>query len=663
MGIRPKIFLLFLAIGVVPLLLIVVFNYVNSLRAAESLLRDDAERERAAIVNNIEEGLRLRENELTALSRSRSILDYTAHRSKTEQAAAAPDKFKSGINTEISPTRMLTLAASQSSAANDSDLHEVEAEINSFLLGRQKYYSAITCLHSNLEVLFQTGIVHEDSSSWVPLKTDVLPLRDPLPDASFWTTYNPELIRSPVMKESFGSTLRYIAPVLASEKSFARDALVFDLKLDPLLSDAVDDRPRIAANPANASAQTASPRLVVILDRDGNIIYHTNEALRYQMAASAMPASFKPIADAMKRGESGESFYDSSGGERWLVVYRPLATRDLAVAVAANETAATKSLRRTGWLTIIASALIGLFAAALLTHLASRPSRSIENMTENAVAIAGGRLDQRLEVRSSDDLRPFADTFNQMKDQLREQMAREAEARQFQSFMRLSAMLTHDLKNAISALSLLVTNMERQFHREEFRADALVSLKEAANKLRHIVSKLSDPVETLSGEYKRPVPTDLVPILKRIIASNAEPARPIIEIETRLPETLTAPVDAERIEKVFENLVINAVEAMSAQKKQGQLTVEAGERSDSEIFVQVSDTGPGMSEEFQRQRLFHPFATTKRQGVGLGLYTCREVVRAHGGHIDVESKEGSGTCFRVVLPSKQITWTKDKSGR
>jgi signal transduction histidine kinase len=61
-----------------------------------------------------------------------------------------------------------------------------------------------------------------------------------------------------------------------------------------------------------------------------------------------------------------------------------------------------------------------------------------------------------------------------------------------------------------------------------------------------------------------------------------------------------------------------------------------------------------MSRPFIEERLFHPFATTKKKGVGLGLYTCREVVRANGGSIEVESKEGAGTTFRVMLPSATI---------
>ncbi len=101
----------------------------------------------------------------------------------------------------------------------------------------------------------------------------------------------------------------------------------------------------------------------------------------------------------------------------------------------------------------------------------------------------------------------------------------------------------------------------------------------------------------------------------------------------------------------MENLIINALEAMG--DKRGTLTIAAGETDDKKPFYSVSDTGEGMSEAFIAQRLFHPFATTKRKGVGLGLYTCREVVTANGGRIDVESRQGSGTTFRVVLPSVQ----------
>jgi signal transduction histidine kinase len=59
-----------------------------------------------------------------------------------------------------------------------------------------------------------------------------------------------------------------------------------------------------------------------------------------------------------------------------------------------------------------------------------------------------------------------------------------------------------------------------------------------------------------------------------------------------------------------------------------------------------------MSDEFIRTRLYRPFSTTKNKGIGLGLFTCREVVEAHGGKLEVQSAPGAGTRFRVVLPSR-----------
>jgi signal transduction histidine kinase len=213
-------------------------------------------------------------------------------------------------------------------------------------------------------------------------------------------------------------------------------------------------------------------------------------------------------------------------------------------------------------------------------------------------------------------------------------------------------MLTHDLKNAIEALSLIVSNMERHFDNEDFRADAMKSLNLATQNLRSLVDRLTNPVTTLSGEYKRPQPVDLVPLLSRVIKLTAEPALGAQQIEMKLPESLPALVDAERIEKVIENLVLNAVEAMAG--SEGKLSVAAGTAEDGKVFFSVSDTGVGMSANFIERQLFHPFATTKKRGVGLGLYTCREVVRANAGAIEVDSREGAGTTFRVVLPSAAI---------
>jgi signal transduction histidine kinase len=314
--------------------------------------------------------------------------------------------------------------------------------------------------------------------------------------------------------------------------------------------------------------------------------------------------------------------------------------------------------RRGGWIGLVAALLLAMLSAWLLTNRWGRKSRGIERVTEGVEAIARGKLDHRIELLSSDDLRPLADNVGLMTQQLRDQIARETESRQFQSFVRLSAILTHDLKNAIEALSLTVSNMERHFENAEFRADAMKTLRGATENLRALVARLSNPVNTLSGEHKRPKPVDLVPRLRRVIATNAEPAAGTHEIKVNLPDSLFALVDVERMDKVIENLIINALEAMP--EGNGTLSIEAGKTADGKPFFSVRDTGHGMSRRFVEEKLFHPFATTKKRGVGLGLYTCREVVRANGGSIEVDSREGIGTTFRVVLPSAEINKDGEK---
>ncbi len=636
MGIRPKIFLIFFAFGVVPVLVLIYVSNLHSVETVEAMLRSDVERDAAAIARDVEERQRGQEASLVALARSASLRDYVQ---------------QTGARTQTSPP------LSADASAVDTVPSDVRADFSAFI--RNKYYASVTCLSVGRKVLFRVepdATVTENSSPRYQTRDF---LSNGNADERVWSATERVPLRAPLAREPTGMIVRYTIPVFTAEEGGVaeRGALVADMKVDALFSESAG---RII-EPAGATARTADaalpPRIIIALDSKGNIIYHSNDALRYQPVSSAMP-SFKAVADRMLQasddgGGGGWAFYDSTGS-RWLAVYRRIAPLDVSLAVAGNYSATVGRLRRRGWVNLILAFLIGVLTAIVLSVAARRTARSIERVTEGAAAIAGGQLDQRIEVRSSDETRLLAESFNIMTDRLRQQMAQEAETRQFQAFLRLSAMMTHDLKNAIAALSLIVRNMERQFHQEEFRADAMQSLTLATDKLRALVARLSGPLESLSGEFRRPGPVDLVPIIRRVLAASGIPAASI-HLETRLPATLVAAVDAERIERVVENLVINAIEAMGAHE--GKLTIVAGHTDDGKLFFSVADTGRGMSEEFLRTRLFHAFATTKSQGVGLGLYTCREVVRAHGGQIDVESEVGSGTCFRVVLPSAPVSAT------
>jgi signal transduction histidine kinase len=111
-------------------------------------------------------------------------------------------------------------------------------------------------------------------------------------------------------------------------------------------------------------------------------------------------------------------------------------------------------------------------------------------------------------------------------------------------------------------------------------------------------------------------------------------------------QPVTVRADRDMLRQVLLNLVGNGYQAMP---DGGAVTIGAT-ASDGVVQITVCDTGTGMSEEVQ-SRLFEPFFTTKARGVGLGLVVTRRIIDAHGGDITVESTEGAGTEFRVVLPS------------
>ena len=680
MNLRAKLLIVFIVGSLVPVLLVGGLFYRNSVRAVEGMLRDEVEAKTTRIAADVEAALRERELELNQLAQSDAVVRAPVRNSSS--SPQTPGDTKNDVR----------VAPADETGASPANFPQgsPEAAVSEFISRNRDYYSAITLVAAPQDGRPPVRVEAPTGSDPTPrVKAgDLLPGQLRL-DERIWATSEQRPLRSDVTSAATGTPcIAYTVPVFsAAQKSAPRLALVAELKLDTLLQKAGSDLTAAAATesaspaPAFAARESnagKSARLLIVLDGAGQVVYHTNHALKYQPVSSAMPY-FEPLAREMRAGASGADFYTvPADGARWFAAFKPVAGSNLSVAVAGNYTRAVAGLSQSALVVLGLALLVAAAAALLLFTVATRAARRIERVTEAAANIAStGDLNQRIEVQTNDETHALAEGFNRMSDRLRELIARESEMRQFQSFVRLSAMLTHDLKNSITGLSMLVTNMERQFHRAEFREDAITSLKQATEKLSGLVARLSEPVRTLSGEYRRtPQPSDLVPVIRRVMTASAEPSAAFYDIRTELPDALYALIDPERIERVVENLIVNALEAMGG--RGGRLTVSAGEESEGLVFFSVEDSGPGMTEDFMRTRLFRAFATTKKRGIGLGLYTCREIVESHGGRLEVKSKLGSGTRFRVVLPSvslmasharsfekppqSQLTATKKKTG-
>ncbi|MFO1487468.1 MAG: XrtA/PEP-CTERM system histidine kinase PrsK [Verrucomicrobiota bacterium] len=215
------------------------------------------------------------------------------------------------------------------------------------------------------------------------------------------------------------------------------------------------------------------------------------------------------------------------------------------------------------------------------------------------------------------------------------------EANEQEAFRAVSAFFAHDLKNAASTLSLMLQNLPLHFDDPEFRADVLRGISKTVNHMNHLIGRLS--VLREKPELKL-AETDLNEIVTT--ALGRWKSSPDIVLETELRPLPRLPLDADQIQNVVINLVLNAHEAIA---RRGKIGVQTAEQN-GWVVLTVADDGCGMTEDYMRHSLFRPFQTTKKGGTGIGMFQCKMVIEAHRGRIEVESQPGKGSTFSVLLP-------------
>lgn len=216
------------------------------------------------------------------------------------------------------------------------------------------------------------------------------------------------------------------------------------------------------------------------------------------------------------------------------------------------------------------------------------------------------------------------------------------EGREMEAFQAVSAFFVHDMKNAASSLNLMLQNLPKHFDNPEFRADALRSIGKTVDRINDLTRRLSSLREK---PELRPVPTNVNRLIEETLSEVG--AVPGVETVTDLRASIDAALDRDQIRSVVTNLVMNAREAVAPPS--GRIEVSACADNGS-VVIEVKDNGRGMSAEFQKRALYRPFQSTKKKGLGIGMYQTKAIVEAHGGTIEVESKPGEGALFRVVLP-------------
>ena len=217
----------------------------------------------------------------------------------------------------------------------------------------------------------------------------------------------------------------------------------------------------------------------------------------------------------------------------------------------------------------------------------------------------------------------------------------------FAALGQMAADLAHEIRNPLASMEVFAGLLRRRTSEQSEERELVDGLLVQLRDLSKIVATSLDFVRPLAVHRTRCAPASLVEsALRRALPSRGPSPAVERRFEDPLPEIA---VDEEEITTALANLIANACEALArVSKGQRRLSLRVAATPD-EVAIEIADNGPGVPREL-REKIFHPFFTTRAEGSGIGLARAQKAVASHGGSIELDDRSPSGATFRVRLP-------------
>ncbi len=332
-----------------------------------------------------------------------------------------------------------------------------------------------------------------------------------------------------------------------------------------------------------------------------------------------------------------------------------LGVLDITMSMADVERALRAAQVRLLTFAFIAVAGTSLVIYWLMGRIVLRPVRKIVAVTRK---VADGDLSQKVEVHSRDEIGVLAASFNDMMQKLADAQRQLLQANKLASVGRLAAGVAHEINNPLTGVLTYSSFLLKRADKDSALREDLEVIVRETKRCREIVKGLLD-FSRQSVSERRPVAiNDIVGDACRVVKSPLSMQK--ITIDQRLGEDLPLiNADANRMEQVLVNLLVNAGDAMG--EAGGVITVTTDAVSAAEaatgaawtgdaVRIRVADTGCGI-ESRNLDKIFEPFFTTKgTRGTGLGLAVVWGIIERHGGRLTVDSEVNRGTTFTILLP-------------
>lgn len=390
-----------------------------------------------------------------------------------------------------------------------------------------------------------------------------------------------------------------------------------------------------------------------------NVVLHRN-AVRQLVLTSAIPSPITATYDLraatpLTLVRDALAAMLGSGNDVIRVIGTPLHDAGLLIEVTTQSAPLRAALLDFGLRILILSALISA-ATALLLFLAVRALmvKPIERVVRHMTAYAAAPEDARRVIEPTArirELRQAEEALQSMQTQLTGALKQKERLAQLGGAV---AKISHDLRNILTSAQLFADRLEGSTDPTVARATPkLLGSISRAVALCEATLKFGKAEETAP----QLAPTLLTPLVHEVIEAEGltatGPVTGPVSVLVDMPADLLAVVDSEQMHRVLSNLLRNARQAIEATSRDGTIEISGG-ADDSGVWLRIGDTGPGLPAK-ARENLFAAFqGGVRKGGTGLGLAIAHELLRGHGGAIDLLRSDSDGTEFLISLPHAQI---------
>lgn len=388
----------------------------------------------------------------------------------------------------------------------------------------------------------------------------------------------------------------------------------------------------------------AQNKEVYLLNRDGQIIYH--DGIIYG------GGEILPFYDQLTQ-EEGNLELELDGKDQ-IVSYSKSGDLDSSklgwtVVVAQSEDDVISSLediRNSLVFPSVIGIILTIVIGTIITIFVSRP---LEKLTQKYHDLSSGKFGEQAKSSNIHEINIISKSYNEFSSSLKKLIQTEKDLAQANVKVKnerllaigeLSASMAHDMKNPLAVLKTATDVLKRKFKGEDEKIDKLFSnMDDGINRISHQIQDVL--------EYVRITPANLKKTsLKKLLESTLDSIQIPTNITMELPkEDIEIKCDVQKMEIVFINLILNAIQDIG--KDEGQIKIKIKEEEEN-YLIEIINSGSPIPEELL-DKIFEPLFTTKLKGTGLGLATCKNVIEQHGGSIIARNNP---TKFVIQFPKE-----------